>query len=58
MSRHRKIESAWKRIVAAGTVAIASAIALFAPSVSIAVPNDSFEYFSDLNLSIYAGIFE
>lgn len=55
MSRHRKIESAWKRIVAAGTVAIASAIALFAPSVSIAVPNDSFEYFSDLNLSIYAG---
>lgn len=55
MSRHRKIESAWKRIVATGTVAIASAIALFAPSVSIAVPNDSFEYFSDLNLSIYAG---
>ena len=55
MSRHRKIGSAWKRVVAAGTVAVASAIALFAPSVSIAAPNDSFEYFNDLNLSIYAG---
>ena len=55
MSRHRKIESAWKRVVAAGTVAVASAIALFAPSVSMAAANDSFEYFNDLNLSIYAG---
>lgn len=55
MSRHRKIGSAWKRVVAVGTVAVASAIALFAPSVSIAAENNSFEYFNDLNLSIYAG---
>lgn len=45
MSRHRRIGSAWKRVVAAGTVAVASAIALFAPSVSMAAANDSFEYF-------------
>lgn len=36
-------------------IAVASAVAMFVPSVSIAAENDSFEYFNDLNLSIYAG---
>lgn len=55
MSRQRRIRSRWRKAMEAGVLAIAFAVAMLAPSVSIAAPNDSFEYFNDLNLSIYAG---
>lgn len=55
MPKQRRIVGTWRKIMATGVIAVTSAVAMLVPSVSIAATNDSFEYFNDLNLSIYAG---
>ena len=41
MSRQRRIGSRWRKAMAAGALAVASTIAMFAPSVSIAAGTDT-----------------
>lgn len=55
MPKQRRIVGTWRKIMVTGVIVVTSAVAMLVPSVSIAATNDSFEYFNDLNLSIYAG---